>query len=58
MKKFNEIILNIRQKLLDREYKKNGLTDKVLDKQIAINKKRRELDIPDSRNKIYEDFVQ
>lgn len=58
MKKFNEIILNIRQKLLDREYKKNGLTDEVLDKQIAINKKRRELDIPDSRNKIYEDFVQ
>lgn len=58
MKFIDNIILKIKQKLVDREYKKNGLTDEVLNKQLAINKKRNELDIPDSNNKIYEDFVQ
>lgn len=58
MKFINAFILKIRQKLVNREYKKNGLTNKVLDKQIAINKKRRELDISDSSKKIYKNFVQ
>lgn len=56
--KFIELQLRLKQKLIDIEYKKNGLTDDVLNKQIAINKKRHELNIPDPTEKIYENFVQ
>lgn len=51
--------LNQMQKKVDKEYEEKGLTDHVLEKQIEINKKRNELDIPDPNqptNK--EGFVQ
>lgn len=58
MKFIDKIKLAIQQKMVSREFNKNGLTDDVLDKQIAINKKRHELNIPDSNEMIYEEFVQ
>ena len=48
-KYINKIRLNYLQKENDALYKKEGLTDEVLDKQIAINKKRHELDIVDEK---------
>jgi len=36
-------------------YEEQGLTDEILDKQIEINKKRNELDLPDREEFIYED---
>ena len=37
------------------KYEEEGLTDEILDKQIEINKKRNELDLPDREEFIYED---
>ena len=37
------------------KYEEEGLTDEILDKQIEINKRRNELDLPDREEFIYED---
>ena len=47
-----------KQKEVDELYEKEGLTDEVLDKQIAINKLRHAHDITDESEKIHEDYVQ
>lgn len=47
-----------KQKEVDELYEKEGLTDEVLDKQIAINKLRHEYDIVDETELIFEEFVQ
>lgn len=47
-----------KQKELDELYEKEGLTDEVLDKQIAINKLRHEYDIVDENELVFEDYVQ
>ena len=57
-RKIHSIHLNIQQRQVSRLYKKEGLTDKVLDKQLKINKKRNELDLPDRYEMIYKRFVQ
>ena len=57
-KKIHSIHLNILQRQVSRLYKKEGLTDKVLDKQLKINKKRNELDLPDRYEMQYKRFVQ
>lgn len=54
---------NREQKKIDKEFKKEGLTAKVLQKQIDLNKKRHENNIPDPSEVIYTDeegkeFVQ
>lgn len=46
------------QKEVDQLYDEHGLTDEVLDKQIAINKLRHEHDITDKENIIHEGYVQ
>lgn len=46
------------QEKLNKIYDEQGLTDEVLDKQLEINKLRNEHDIPDEKEKIYEDWVQ
>ena len=46
------------QKIIDKKYADEGLTDEVLDMQVALNKKRNELDIPDGNNLVNGDFVQ
>ena len=50
--------LKKKQKEVDKLYNKDGLTDEVLDKQIAINKLRHAHDIPDESEKVHEDYVQ
>lgn len=52
-------LINQQQKNLNKEYELYGLTDEVLEKQIAINIQRHELDLPDKNKIITEDgFVQ
>lgn len=51
-------ILNRKQNQLVEEYSEKGLTDEILEKQIGINKKRHELDIPDESQFVFEDYVQ
>ena len=46
------------QKVIDKEFKKNGLTDEVLDKQIELNKIRHKHDISDESQAVYKDYVQ
>ena len=46
-KKYNIWKLNRMQKKVNKEFNKEGLTDKVLEKQIKINKKRNKLNLSD-----------
>ena len=50
--------LKRKQEELNELFRKDGLTDEVLDKQIAINKLSHAHDIPDESEKVYEDYVQ
>ena len=47
-----------KQKEVDELYEKHGVTDEVLEKQLAINKLRNAHDIVDESEKIYKDYVQ
>ena len=47
-----------KQKEVDKLYDEQGLTDEVLDKQIAINKLRHAHGIPDKSKQVYKNFVQ
>ena len=58
LKKIYEIHLNYQQRQVSKLYKSEGLTDRVLDKQVKINKKRHELDLPDRYEMQYKRFVQ
>ena len=53
-----EVHLRNEQRVLNRKYENEGLTEEVLEKQIEINKLRHELDIPDESNEQYDGFVQ
>ena len=53
-----QIQLKNKQRAIDKQYAKEGLSDEVLDAQIELNKLRHELDIPDESNFIFENFVQ
>ena len=57
-KKFYEVYLNYKQRQVSRMYKSEGLTDRVLEKQVQINKKRHELNLPDRYEMQYKRFVQ
>lgn len=57
-RKITGFLLNIAQNLLNKLYEKEGLTDRVLDSQIKINKLRHKSNISDKKNAIYENFVQ
>ena len=49
------------QKIIDKLYAEQGggdPSDEVLEMQVALNKKRNELDIPDGNNLVNGDFVQ
>lgn len=43
---------------LDEQYKKEGLTNRVLEKQIKINTLRNEHNIPDTQELTYKGYVQ
>ena len=53
-----ELLIGLSQKLVNRQYKKNGLTDEILDAQLRINKLRHETDTTDKSKRIYDRFVQ
>jgi len=57
-KKLIGLKLNLQQKIINHEIKKEGLTDDILTKQIQINKERNEHNITDKSKRIYEEFVQ
>ena len=54
----NTIHLKNKQKALNKKYKKEGLTEEILQEQIDINKKRHQHNIPDETEQIYKEFVQ
>lgn len=62
MDKLNEfkIILEIRnrQRILNKRYKEEGLTDEILEEQLEINKLRNEYDVVDDSEVVYDGFVQ
>lgn len=53
-----KIQLKNRQRVLNKQYEREGLSDEVLEAQVELNQLRNELDIPDSDNFIHEKFVQ
>lgn len=58
-KKFLMIIqLKNKQRVINKQFEKNGLTDEVLEAQIKLNKERNIYDIPDESEFVFEDFVQ
>lgn len=58
-KKFLKIIqLKNKQRVINKKFEKEGLTDEVLLEQFELNKVRHALDIADSDNFIFENFVQ
>lgn len=57
-KKEIEDILREEQEAINKLYEEKGLTDEVLDRQVALNQKRNELDISDPTKRIWENFVQ
>ena len=50
--------LNRKQKKIDKLYKKDGLTDEVLDMQLEVNAMRYEYKIPDPNQKVYQEYSQ
>lgn len=54
----HKIQLKNKQRQIDKQFEKEGLSDDVLEKQIAINQERHELDIPDESEFVYEEYVQ
>ena len=57
-RKFYEILLRYQQNKVNKLYKSEGMTDKVLDMQVKINRKRHELNLPDRYEMQYKRFVQ
>lgn len=55
---FKVIQLKNKQRAIDKKFKRDGLSDEVFEAQLEINGLRNEHDIPDSKNFIYEKFVQ
>lgn len=53
-----KIQLKNEQRVIDKKFKKEGLSDEVLEKQAALNSKRCLLNIPDESDFVYENFVQ
>lgn len=47
-----------RQKLLDKKYAEEGLTNEVFEEQLEINQLRHEHDIPDETKFLHKEFVQ
>ncbi len=58
-KKFLKIIqIKNKQKAINKQFEKDGLTDEVLEAQIELNKERNTYDIPDENELVYEQYVQ
>ena len=53
----HKIQIRNKQRTVNKQYEKEGLTDEVLKKQVELNKLKHELDISDSK-KLHENYVQ
>ena len=47
-----------RQRVINKQYKKEGLTDDVLKKQVELNQLRHKYNISDETKQVYDNFVQ
>ena len=47
-----------RQRAINKQYEREGLTDEVLDAQVALNMERHEHDISDETKRIHDKYVQ
>ena len=47
-----------RQRAINKQYEKEGLTDEVLDAQVALNVERNKYNISDGTKKVYKNYVQ
>ncbi len=58
-KKFLKTIqIKNKQKVINKQFEKEGLTDEVLEAQIRLNSERNEYDIPDESEFVYEKYIQ
>lgn len=58
-KKFLKIIqVKNKQKVINKQYEEEGLTEEVLEAQAEINAMRHEYDIVDESEVVYENYVQ
>ena len=57
-RKYYEILLNYKQKRVSKLYKSEGLSERVLEEQLKINRMRNELNLPDRYEMQYKRFVQ
>jgi len=55
---FHKIQIKNLQRYVDRQYKEQGLTDEVLNKQLEINKLRNKHNISDKSKRLHEKYVQ
>ncbi len=55
---YHEVHIRNRQRAVERKCAREGLTDEVLDEQVAINRLRNMHDVPDKSNFLFEDYVQ
>ena len=55
---FKKMQIKNRQRYIDKTFKKDGLTDEVLEKQVEVNRLRHEYNIPDESMKVYEEYSQ
>ena len=53
-----KVNLRNRQRELNKQFEKEGLTEEVLIKQAEINSERHELDLVDEDELVFENFVQ
>ena len=47
-----------RQRAINKQYEREGLTDEVLDAQVALNIERHEHDISDETKRVHDNYVQ
>ena len=57
-KYFHKIQIKNLQRYVSEQYKKEGLTDEVLQKQLEANRLRNKHDISDKSNRLHENYVQ
>lgn len=55
---FKHIQFKNKQRVIDKKYAEEGLTDEVLDAQVELNKLRHEHNISDHNKRIHENYVQ
>ena len=47
-----------RQRIIDKKFEEEGLSDEVLDLQIHLNEDRNKFNISDKSKRIYDNYVQ